>query len=64
MKLVIDQSKCKQHGQCQGAAPTLIGFGDDGKAHVYKNVLEADDIEVAQDAVSLCPEQAITLVDD
>lgn len=61
MKLVINYDVCDRHGQCAGAAPTLLGFGDDGAIKLLKPELTDDDLEEARDACDMCPTQAISL---
>ena len=62
MRIVWDESRCRQHGQCEIAAPALFQLSVDGTLTVVTDVpagLE-DDAWAAADA---CPEQAITIIE-
>lgn len=63
MKLVINYATCDRHGQCAGAAPNLLGFGDDGAIKLLKAELTDDDLEEARDACDMCPTQSLELVE-
>lgn len=57
-----DADRCRQHGQCEIAAPQLFRLDVDGTLHVAAEVDPAhrDDAWAAADA---CPEQAITIIE-
>lgn len=62
MRIALDEARCRQHGQCEIAAPDLFRLDVDGTLHVVADVpagLE-DDAWAAADA---CPEQAITIIE-
>jgi ferredoxin len=62
MKLVLNEETCDGHGQCLGAAPTLLTWGTNGKVKIVQaEVTSKDDIEQAQDACDLCPTQSLRL---
>jgi ferredoxin len=63
MKIVLDRARCKQHGQCRGAAPELFDFAADGSLIVLNENPPEELREAAQDAVDVCPEQAISIQD-
>lgn len=63
MRIVWDENRCRQHGQCAIAAPDLFRLDVDSTLHVITDVpagLE-DDAWAAADA---CPEQAITIIEN
>jgi ferredoxin len=64
MRLVLNEELCSQHGQCVGAAPELLGFGDDGKLRILVEPIPKDLEEAARDACDLCPTQSLSLTDD
>ncbi len=64
MRIVFDEEVCARHGQCVGAAPELFKFADDGSLVVIIPNPSDELIEAAQDAVDLCPTQALSLVED
>ena len=57
-----DADRCRQHGQCEIAAPELFRLDVDGTLHIVTDVDPAlhDDAWAAADA---CPEQAITIIE-
>ncbi|GGX98645.1 ferredoxin [Litchfieldella qijiaojingensis] len=63
MKICVDRGKCQDHGQCIIAAPDIFRFDEDGtlqyEPHVDESLREA-----AEEASDVCPEQAITIVDE
>ena len=62
MRIVWDETRCRQHGQCEIAAPELFQLDVDGTLHVTTEVPSGleDDAWAAADA---CPEQAITIIE-
>lgn len=62
MRIAWDEARCRQHGQCEIAAPDLFRLDVDGTLHVVTDVPagQEDDAWAAADA---CPEQAITIIE-
>ena len=62
MRIVWDESRCRQHGQCEIAAPALFQLSVDGTMTFVADVPagQEDDAWAAADA---CPEQAITIIE-
>ena len=63
MRIVHDKELCANHGQCVGAAPELFKFADDGSLIVIEPNPPEDLREAAQDAVDICPVQALSIVE-
>ena len=63
MKIVFDESRCKRHAQCRGAAPELFDFASDGSLVILNENPPEELREALQDAVDACPEQAISIED-
>jgi ferredoxin len=63
MKVIFDETKCKLHAQCRGAAPELFDFSPDGKLVVLNANPPEELREALQDAIDACPEQAISMED-
>lgn len=65
MKVLLDSTKCQGHLRCQGVAPDLFGYDDDGYAVLLPadGEVPADREQAAQLAVGNCPERAIVLVE-
>ncbi len=63
-RLVIDHDKCLNSGQCAYLQPELFEIKEDGAPTV---LVEAPDDEAliakAQDAITMCPGQAISLAE-
>lgn len=64
MRIVHDKDLCANHGQCVGAAPELFKFADDGSLIVIDANPPEELREAAQDAVDICPVQALAIVED
>lgn len=58
MRVVVDRSRCKDHGQCCLVAPEVFHLDDDGH---LQYVAEVDDslLEKVEEAADICPTQAI-----
>lgn len=64
VKIIYDKDLCQRHGQCVGAAPELFEFAADGSL-VVKDAAPPEALwEAAQDAVDVCPVQALSLEKD
>lgn len=65
MKLVLNRETCDRHGQCVGAAPSLLSWNPDGSLRLLKENAELtkDELEEAQDACTLCPTQSLSVED-
>ncbi|NMO03692.1 ferredoxin [Gordonia sp. TBRC 11910] len=59
--LVVDRAACAGHGLCYGTAPDLIDCNDQGDPIVPDRPLGADEVELAREAILVCPERALTL---
>ncbi len=62
-KLVIDLHKCLNSGQCAYLQPELFALNDDGEPRVVDSAPTGDLIAKANDAITMCPAQAISLED-
>jgi ferredoxin len=62
VRIRVDEDVCKRHGQCTFVAPNV--FQLDANAHLnYDSAPDESDRESIQDAVDVCPEQSITILD-
>ncbi|NGO68162.1 ferredoxin [Streptomyces boncukensis] len=62
MKVVVDMTKCQDHGQCVFAAPDVFRMDDGGHlAHIS----DPDDAlrDEVEEAADVCPLQAIRIED-
>lgn len=60
VRIAVDRSVCEQHGQCVEAAPELFWFDDQGDLQ-HRDEVDEGQAAAVEDAVFLCPTQAITL---
>lgn len=65
MRITIHKHKCIGAGQCISAAPDLFSQDeDDGIVILLKESAEEGEVDVARDAMHLCPALAIDLTDE
>lgn len=63
MRVVVDFDKCKSNALCMAAAPEVFEVRDDNFLYVLQEE-PADDVRAKVDeAVRVCPTQAISLAD-
>ena len=62
MRVVVDLTRCADHGQCVFAAPAVFQLDEAGKL-VYEPEPDEDLRDLVEEAADVCPLQAITLVD-
>ena len=62
MRIEWDQARCRQHGQCEIAAPELFQLSVDGTL-TFTAVVPAGLEDDAWAAADACPEQAITIIE-
>jgi ferredoxin len=62
MRVVVDLTRCQDHGQCVFAAPEVFQLGGAGK---LAYVAEPDDAlrDAVEEAADVCPLQAIRIDD-
>jgi ferredoxin len=64
VKIVVDRTKCAGIGICEGIDPERFQVQADGKTQVLKTDLENDEaLEVARQAVQMCPTESLSIVD-
>jgi ferredoxin len=59
-RISIDRAACQLHGQCALHAPEIFSFDEAGELN-FRADIDAEETGAAEDAVFLCPTQAITL---
>lgn len=62
MHITVDLDLCDGHGQCVFAAPSVFELDDVGDLHYQPEPDETERARV-QNAVRLCPVQAISIVE-
>jgi ferredoxin len=63
MKVWVDRTLCENHGQCAIAAPSTFEMDDEGILQ-YTEGFPAGELEYIEDAMDVCPVQAIFLKGD
>lgn len=59
-RISVDREVCEKHGQCVAQAPGIFSF-DDSEELQYSGEVDDEGAAAAEDAVFLCPTQAITV---
>ncbi|MFJ2033166.1 ferredoxin [Streptosporangium sp. NPDC087985] len=60
MHIEVDMDLCDLHGQCTFAAPDVFRFTDSGDLN-YDPEPSEDQREAVEEAIDVCPVQAITM---
>ena len=60
MKITVDLALCQDHGQCAIAAPAVFQMDENSKL-VYEGEADESLREQVEDAMDVCPVQAIFL---
>ncbi len=71
MKIAVDLTKCQNHGQCTYSAPQVFSLDDEGelafraeaKDEYVSGELNEEWREDIEEAIDMCPVQAIRSVD-
>ncbi|HRO28812.1 MULTISPECIES: ferredoxin [Micrococcaceae] len=63
MKVWVDRTLCENHGQCAIAAPNTFEMDEEGILQ-YTEGFPAGELEYIEDAMDVCPVQAIFLKGD
>ena len=63
MRLIVNQHLCLKSGQCAYMQPVLFKMNESGDPTVVVEFPTGDQIEMANDAIEMCPAQAIALAD-
>lgn len=60
----VERGRCQGHGICVAVAPGLFDLDDVGKAIPQVDSVAVDERESLDEAVAMCPEKAISVVDE
>jgi ferredoxin len=63
MRVVVDFDKCKSNALCMAAAPEVFEVRDDNFLYVLQEEPPEELRAEVEEAVRVCPTQAISLVD-
>ncbi len=64
MKVVVDYDLCEANARCMQACPDVFYVDDDDNLHLKQETFEAALKPKVEEAVRLCPRQAIKIVAD
>jgi ferredoxin len=65
MRVVADTARCVGSGQCVLTEPAVFDQSDeDGTVVLLTETVDADRRAAVEEAVEMCPSQAISLVED
>ena len=64
MRVVVDHNLCEGNGRCVEVAPQVFELRDDDRSYVLVSSLPEGQRAKMQLAATLCPRQAIRLVED
>lgn len=64
-RIVVDSTKCVNLGVCESVAPDLFEVNDDGELVLLTaGEVGPDQLEAAREAVTGCPTEALSLVEE
>jgi len=65
MRVVTDTERCVGSGQCVLTEPAVFDQSDDdGTVVLLKEHVEGEQLEAAEEAVNMCPSQALSITED
>ena len=64
MKVIVDADRCEGYGRCVEVAPEVFALNDDGMSTVILAEPGEELRPRVEQAVRLCPRQAIAIVED
>lgn len=64
MRIEVDYDRCIGSGVCVFTAPKAFDQDDDGRAILLGGYMEAEDLEVLEEAIAACPTRALSFRDD
>lgn len=65
MRVVADTARCVGAGQCVLTEPAVFDQSDeDGTVVLLTETVTGDQVAAVEEAVDMCPSQAISLVED
>ena len=64
MKIVVDFDLCESNAVCMDVAPEVFKVDDDDMLHILQEQPDESLRKKCEEAVRLCPRQAISIVED
>lgn len=62
-RVQVDHDRCEGNGKCQNAAPQVFEVRDDDLSYVILDEIPDELIDAVEEAIRLCPRQAIAWVE-
>lgn len=63
MNVTVDHDRCEGHAKCQAAAPEVFEVRDDDLSYVLVDEVPEELVPKVEQAIRLCPRQAIVWLD-
>lgn len=60
-RVTIDSARCAGIGMCEGLAPDLFEVGDDGRAHLLDDLVDASRFTELEEVATACPTRSVTV---
>ena len=64
MRIEVDRSVCQSHGQCMLSAPGVFQLPDDGGNVRYIPAPPESERAAVEEAIDVCPAQAIRMTEE
>ena len=64
MRIRINDTACTGHGRCYALAPEVFVPDDQGRSHLLLTEIPDELRDKARNAVSNCPEEALSIVEE
>jgi ferredoxin len=66
VRIRVDKERCMGHGRCWTVAPELLTYDEEGFVALPEDGMNVspDQLAAAEEAVSSCPEEALSLVEE
>jgi ferredoxin len=64
MKIAVDSQRCSGHARCYAVAPKIFTIDEYGYCNIGASKdVDDDDVHLAIEGISVCPEDALYVVD-
>jgi ferredoxin len=60
-RVVVDHRACEANGLCAGVAPDVFHLDRENRVHVVVEQLGPEEVALVRQAVSFCPQAALSL---
>lgn len=63
MRVEVNWDLCESNALCAGVAPDAFSVGDDDQLTVHTDQVDTTDRSLLENAVMVCPKQALRLIE-